>query len=161
VRDKFLMWVRTFDDLLAQENLIRFKDCNPGLKKSEIKIMGQLGLLLSVPEMELNATSDLDAVVSGDLDTKELFKTFLLQHNLVLDDGGELIQMPPGTSWLDFFDGKFIRVVIADPLSIIRSKCQFKRLKDKAQINKILNQFPDWRKYILKNGPSLDWLDEK
>lgn len=160
MREQFLQWAKDFDTELSEENLRLFRDGEMGLQKVEIKIMGQLGLLLGITEIGLNATSDLDAVIRGDVIVKQLFRTFLLRHNLVLDDDAELIQMPQGTKWEKFFDGKFVKITVADPLSIVRSKCQFKRLKDKAQLNKIFQQFPKWKRAVVEGGIGLEWLDE-
>lgn len=159
MRDQFLKWITDFDTELAEESIRLFKEGKSGLSKVEINIMGQLGLLLGLDDVGLNSTADLDATIRGDQVVKSLFKRFLLRHHLVFDEDGELIQMPAGTQWMSFYDGKLIKIFVADPLSIIKSKAQFQRLKDKAQLNKIFDRHPEWKQKTIAAGISLEWLN--
>ncbi len=152
--------LKDLEDWLADENLRRIKEGEMGLRPVEMKIMGQIALLLGLPNEDLNATSDLDAVIRGDQTVKEFLKTRLLEENLVLDDEAELIQMPKSTKWNEFFSGKFLNVKVAAPEYVAASKSQFHRLKDRTQLKKLFQKFPKWRELTESLEITTDWIDE-
>lgn len=158
---EFKKLLQDLDGWLQDENIRRITTDDEMLKPVEISLMGQFALLVSLPEEPLNATSDLDAVIRGDQRVKEFLKERLLEHHLIIDDDAELIQMPKATKWDLFYQGKFLSVLIARPEYIVASKCQFKRIKDKQQLQNLLKKYPKWKKIIKSLSISMDWLNEK
>jgi hypothetical protein len=161
VKEQFTKLLIDLDEWLQDENIRRIKEGEAGLKSIEMKLMGQFALLVALPHEDLNSTSDLDAIIRGDRSVIQFLKERLLEHHLVLDDDAELIRMPKGTQWNLFYKGKFLSVFVAAPEYVIASKCQFKRVKDKAQIQKLLKKFPKWKNIIRSLSISMEWLDEK
>lgn len=160
MKAKFQSLLSALEVWLNDENIRRIKEGELTLKQIEIKLMGQFALLIALPNLDLNATADFDAVIRGDNTVVQFLKERLLEHNLILDSDAELIQMPKGTPWNLFHKGNFLTVLVAAPEYVAASKCQFKRTKDKLQLQKLLRKFPKWKETIHSLSISTEWLDE-
>lgn len=123
--DPVLEILETLDAALVTESSQREKDGVPGLSRARIQILGQMSLVLNpdvAKRIQLFATQDVDAVISGDWIVTRLFKAALEANNLQFDFHSQDIWLPPDAKYIPIFSGQIIDCEILDPVSAFTSK---------------------------------------
>ena len=94
----------------------------------KIQILGQLSLMLNQAaseELQLAATKDVDALLSGDiamkLETKRALKSFGLEY----DELSKEIWIPEGATFTNYYTSTALVISVVDPFSTLIAKAKF------------------------------------
>lgn len=138
--------ISTLEQLIETANSERSKDELPGLKKIEIKILGQFSLMAD-PEasakLPLVATRDFDALVEGDWSARTLLKIALAEFNLEYDDLSKEIWLPDNARFVEIYDSNTLKVSYLSTLDALTSKAVKAPEKNKNLISKSLEIYPE------------------
>lgn len=129
--------------------------------KSEIKILGQVSLLMDEKvalKLAIAQTADLDAQLKIEYNVKELLRSILLENGYVYDEDSPYIWIPPGAKFIELFDLDRVHVTTLDPESALVSKAIKATEKNKILIRQALASglFPNLAERILANGGDLE-----
>ncbi len=140
----------SLNDFIAEYNSQIFSEGGIRIQKQTVKIVGQSALLCADLPFPVTATMDLDTVtILPDVVARKL-DDLLSEHGLRLETDSHLIWMPEMTQYKILFDFDCVQVLIADPQSVILSKCKFDRLKDRKLIEDYRRYFPEVDRVIKK-----------
>lgn len=122
------------DDWVAARNREAFEEGLPSIPLSTIKVLGQTALLESGVALTLAATYDVDTYADYPHAVEKEFARLLGTVGRELDPVGHEVWMPPETRYIDFYRGRFVRVLLADPEAILLSKALKAPLKNRQLI---------------------------
>ena len=149
LKEKLFDVFQKLDDFITQYNT----ECSEGggarIPRQEIRIVGQIALLMADLPFPVFATTDLDSITLIPHNVQKALNEFLFEYEMHIDPDGPKVWMPPDTQYLPLFD--FLRVVVyyADPESVILSKARFNRAKDKPLIENFLRHYPHLKEKIM------------
>lgn len=138
-----------FKDLeacLIEENARREAENLPRLPKAEIKVLGQMALLLDaflVRVLPLAATNDVDALIKGNVYVQQQFRHLLRAKNLNYDDLSTEIWLPKEHQFIIFHDSEVLCCSYLDPMSALVSKALKAPMKNRNLIRKALEVFKE------------------
>ena len=113
-----------------------------------IHVLGQTALFEAALPLRLAATRDVDARADYDDATRREFARLLAREGRELDPLADEIWMPPGTRYTELFQGKLVRVLLAEPEAVLVSKA----LKAPSKNQPLLTEY-------LARGPSERFLE--
>lgn len=153
---------KTLDLWLEQENAHAAEERLPTFKKSTFKILGQTALLEASLDMEINATVDVDALSTATHVIIAKFSELLTQVGMTLDPLSDQIWMPEETRFIEFFHGKWVHALRAEPVHILISKALKAAEKNKSLVIQYLTKNPPREFFDLcqKYGVNLDFFLE-
>jgi hypothetical protein len=154
------------NDLIALENIERRDNSTRTLPKSEIKILGQMSLLLDEKTsavISLNQTGDLDALIDAEYFVKKNLKVLLADQGLVYDEDSEKIFLPPGHFFDLLWDLDNVVVKKLDAESALVSKAIKSRDKNRILIRRALltGLYKTLEKRIIELGGDLDFFEQR
>ena len=130
------------------------------IPKLQLKIVGQMALLIADLPFPIAATMDIDILHNLPHFASKRLGELFLDSGLVLESDQHLIWMPEQTVYHPFFDGSYIHASVGDPLYVIASKCKFKRIKDKTLIHSYFQNFPDAIQKIEAMKINTAWVEQ-
>jgi hypothetical protein len=110
------------DDWVAVRNREAQEEGLPRFPPTTIKVLGQTALLEAGVALSLAATNDVDAYADYPHAVEVEFRRLLAAEGRELDPLGHEVWMPPETQYEEFFKGRFVRVLLAEPEAILLSK---------------------------------------
>jgi hypothetical protein len=136
------------------------KDGLPTLPKAEVKLLGQMSLLVDDKVsalLFLAQTADLDALLNMQNAVKEALKKLLAQEGLIYDEDSTLVWIPKDARFDEVFRFENITVQTIDPESALVSKAVKAPEKNKQLIREAIasEAFPRLVDRILENGGDL------
>lgn len=122
------------NEAITSYNKECFEQGSLALQKQELKIVGQVALLLNDLPFPLAATTDLDLVKNPDYSLAKKLEELLLEIGLSLEKDSSLIWMPENTTYHTLCEFSYLKVFYADHTDVMKSKKKFHREKDKRLI---------------------------
>ena len=121
------------DAELADINRERGLEDLPSLKTVEIKILGQMSLLMDPSAKDINptATRDLDALIVGDFVAADKLRSILKSKGLVYDELSKEIWLPDNAIFIPYYSSENLAVSYLDPISALTSKAIKAREKNR------------------------------
>ncbi len=110
------------DEWVTQTNLEAQAEGMRRLPPCHIRVLGQTALLEVGSGLSLLATSDVDVYADYEYPIEVEFKRLLRLEGKELDPVGHKIWMPRETEYVRLFQGRFIRLSVADPDAVLISK---------------------------------------
>jgi hypothetical protein len=131
------------DAELADINRERGLEDLPSLKTVEIKILGQMSLLMDPSAKDINptATRDLDALIVGDFVAADKLRSILKSKGLVYDELSKEIWLPDNAIFIPYYSSENLTVSYLDPISALTSKAIKAREKNRFLIRRALEVF--------------------
>lgn len=158
--DIFDSVIKDFEDLISESNLQRKDSGIPPLSFCEVKVLGQFSLFLDkdlAKNLRLAATSDVDALFSGDIGSMELFRKAVKKNKLVYDELSAQIWLPPGAKFELVHESAFARITRLDSISALVAKAVKAPAKNKFLIEQALQYYgPKIEAELLKCKIDLD-----
>ncbi len=150
-----------FDKKIKQLNTRRRKEDLFSIKKTEIKLLGQMSLLANKKVcfiLSLTQTVDIDALLVMEQIAKEEFKKILKKYGFIYDEDSYLIWIPKGAIFEILFDFEYVRVECLDPESALVSKAVKAPKKNLQLIRQAIasEKFPNLIDRILENKGKLE-----
>ncbi len=135
--------VAQVDEELSRLTDERRSEDLPGLKPLEIKVLGQMCLLMDPVGQSLNpaATRDIDALLMGDLLAVNIFRAVINSHNLVYDELSKEIWLPEAAAFIPYHSSEHLIVSYLDSISALTSKAIKAKEKNRYLIRKGLEVF--------------------
>ncbi len=121
--------------------------------ETQIKLLGQMSLLVNesiTTLIELNATRDVDSYIQSEYWVEKKFESLLKKEGLLLDKDRNLIWMPEETIFKTFFTGKYLTVLIPEPIYCLASKAIKAKEKNKQLIIFALLEYGDKLENLIK-----------
>lgn len=144
------------DMWIIEENVRRRSDGAFQLRPCEIRVFGQSALLEQRLPLSIAATRDVDVRANYEHAVEVRFRELLEDKGLILDPVGHEAWMPRETRWLPAFEGKFVRLLLAEPDAILLSKALKAPTKNKVLLLEYLARGPSSRFLQLAKKYSLD-----
>jgi hypothetical protein len=135
--------VTQVDEELSRISDERRSEDLPGLKPLEIKVLGQMSLLMDPVGQSLNpaATRDIDALLMGDLLAINIFRAVIQSHNLVYDELSKDIWLPEAAAFIPYHSSAHLIVSYVDSISALTSKAVKAKEKNRYLIRRGLEVF--------------------
>ncbi|MEJ2170068.1 MAG: hypothetical protein P8X90_31600 [Desulfobacterales bacterium] len=148
------------------ENRQRLKNGTLAIPKSEVILLGQMGLMLNESVsaiLSLIQTGDMDAKLRMDYFTKNKLLELLKANGLVYDEDSHLIWIPKNAEAIELFRFKNIEVKLIDAESILVSKAIYAPQKNRQLIRQAIAsvKFPNLVDRIVENNGKLDFFLEE
>ena len=145
------------------ENLQRIEEGALTIPKSEVLILGQMGLMLNKSAtkiLRLTQTGDMDAKLQMDYFTKTKLMELLESSGLIYDEDSHLIWIPKDAKTIDLFKFKYIEVNLIDAESALVSKAIHAPQKNKQLIRQAIasGKFPSLVDRIIENNGNLNFF---
>lgn len=151
--------VNSLRQSIASINAERQQDNAPPLDRIEIRILGQMSLLLdeaAVAALSPVATFDFDVVIKGGWIARRILKEILSEHRLELDDLSSEIWMPPETKYISVHHSDSLLVERSEPLYTLVSKAIMAPAKNRFLIKRALAVYGEpLRRLIIQHGGSI------
>ncbi len=155
---------RKLDDWVAARNRKAQEEGLPRFSGTTIKVLGQTALLEAGVALTLAATNDVDAyadyphAIDADYPhaIESEFRRLVAEVGRELDPLGHEVWMPRETRYEEFFKGRFIRVLLAEPDAILLSKALKAPAKNRPLILEYLAAGPSERFLELTRKYRLD-----
>lgn len=144
------------DAWLIAENKVRSQEGALRLPRTEIRIVGQTGLVEAHVDLELIETMDVDALGILDHLIQKKFDDLLRPYGKRFDPLSHEVWMPKETEYDRVFDGRFVRGLIARPEYILVSKAMKAPKKNFALIQEYLAKGPSETFLFLAKKYALD-----
>ena len=146
-------------------NKERREDGGRHISKAEVKLLGQMSLLVNDKVsmlLSLAQTADMDALLDMDPLVKKELTEILKKQGLIYDEDSPKVWIPKGTKYEDVFDFKNVRVKSIDPESALVSKAVKAPKKNKHLIREAIasGKFSGLVERIEKNGGNLMFFAE-
>lgn len=141
IQEQLLALFKKLDDEIGLYNRECFDQGSLSITKQILKLVGQIALLISDLPFEILATRDLDYVGEINHVVRKKLQRLLQEINLYLETDTQLIWMPDTTTYLPFYEGVYLTVLVAHPRDVLRAKEKFNRPKDKTTIAALKNYF--------------------
>jgi hypothetical protein len=135
------------DEWVSEQNLEARAAGLPMEPRCTIKVFGQSALLESELPLVLATTRDVDVKADYSHAVQRRFEALLAEEGRELDPVAHEAWMPRETRYTPLFEGKWVRLLVADPEAVLVSKA----LKDPAKNEQLLVQY-------LALGPSPRFL---
>lgn len=131
------------DAELTRINSERGLEDLPSLKTVEIKILGQMSLLMDPSAKNINptATRDLDALIIGDFVAANALRSILKSKGLVYDELSKEIWLPDNAQFIPYYNSDNLIVSYLDPISALTSKAIKAKEKNRFLIRRALGIF--------------------
>ncbi len=149
VAEKLDAWVVGQNVAAASESLPRHRPCT-------IRVLGQTALLEAGLSLRLAATLDVDVRADYDDAVRREFERLLAAEGRELDPVAHEIWMPRETRYVDFYAGRFVRLVLAEPEAVLVSKALKAPLKNGPLVTEYLALGPSERFLSLARKYRLD-----
>ncbi len=161
MEEKIKLIFETLNQLIDQENTERREDGRYLLKAGEIRILGQMSLLLNEKVssiLTLAQTADMDAKITLDYFVKSNLKKLLVENGFIYDEDSDLVWIPPHASFIKLYEFRYLTIYIIDPESALVSKAVKAPKKNEQLIADAIatGKFPGLEDRILKEGGSLE-----
>jgi hypothetical protein len=129
---------RKLDEWVADQNVMAAAEGLPRIKPSTIRVVGQSALLEAKLPLRLLATRDVD--VKGDYEdaVRRRFAELLAKAGLELAALGHEIWMPKETRYAPLYDGKWVKLLLAEPEAVLVSKALKAPAKHRALLTEYL-----------------------
>lgn len=116
--------ITQLDAVLGADTDTRRQEGLPGLYPLEVKVLGQMSLLMDPIGIKLNpiATRDFDAILRGDWLAIAALRSILSANGLVYDELSEEIWLPKFSTFIPYHRSPHLEVSYLDPLSTLTSK---------------------------------------
>lgn len=150
LREKLRDVFQRLNEFIEKYNEESTEEGGISIPPQEIRIVGQVALLLADLPFPVLATTDLDNLTTLPFNVQKELNKLLFDFEMHLVPDGPKVWMPPDTPYLPLFDFKKVKVLYADPESVILSKAKFNRVKDRPLIEKFLRYFPNVKEKIKK-----------
>ena len=115
VAEQLDAWIIDQNVASAAEGLPRHRPCT-------VRVLGQTALLEARVALRLAATRDIDVRADYDDGVRREFERLLAAAGRELDPVAHQIWMPRETRYLEFYEGKFVRLLLAEPAAVLVSK---------------------------------------
>ncbi len=151
------------DDDLSRIASERREEDLPGLKILEIKVLGQMSLLMDPLGQTLNpaATRDVDALVLGDMLAVNIFRAALKSTNLVYDELSKEIWLPDTATFLPYHSSEHLTVSYLDPVSALTSKAIKAKEKNRFLVKRGLEVFGQkLQDTIVRHGGDISYFKQ-
>lgn len=112
---KLDQWVVDQNVALLEAGLLRHSACT-------IRVLGQSALLEANLDLRLFATKDVDVRADYDDAVRREFARLLSLVGRELDPVGHEVWMPRETRYSEIYNGKFVRMLLAEPEAVLVSK---------------------------------------
>ena len=113
---------RELDDWVALQNAEARAGGWAQHRPCTIKVLGQMALMEAGVKLALAATKDVDVYADYDSTIESQFGRLLAAAGHELDPVGHEIWMPRETRYNTTYDGRFVRLSLADPEAVLLSK---------------------------------------
>jgi hypothetical protein len=113
---------QTLDEWLAEQNALAREGGWALHRPCTIKLLGQVALMEAGVELDLAATKDVDVYADYDDAVEKEFARLLAGVGYELDPVGHEIWMPRETRYSPRFEGRFVRLVVAEVEAVLLSK---------------------------------------
>lgn len=136
----------------------------PTLKPLEIKILGQMSLMMDPIGATLNpaSTRDVDALVIGDMLAVNIFREVLKSKGLVYDELSKEIWLPERATFLPFHSSEYLSVSYLDPISALTSKAVKAKEKNRFLVKRGLELFgQELQKEIVRYGGDITYFKQR
>jgi hypothetical protein len=151
--------LKSFDnELLAKVALARKDDAEYSTHQLELRIVGQVALILSDLPFPVASTNDIDILHQLPYPEFSTLRTRCLDIGLVLETDQHLIWMPENTVYQPLFQGIHVRASVAEPLYVLASKCKFQRQRDKDVLQKFFLTAPAAEDQVKAMGIDTTWV---
>lgn len=108
------------------------------LRPCRIRLLGQMALLESKTNLELNLTNDVDVYADYEHVVEVELRRLLREVGLDLDPSGHEAWMPKETVYTNLFVGELVTLQVADPDAVLLSKALKAPRKNRALIVEFL-----------------------
>jgi hypothetical protein len=142
-------WIADQNLLAAEEGLLRIKACT-------IRVVGQTALMEAKLPLHLLVTRDVDVKADYEDAVRRRFAELLADEGLELDPLGHEIWMPAETRYDPLFDGKWVRLLVAEAEAVLLSKALKAPTKNRSLIGDYLALGPSKRFLVLATKYQLD-----
>jgi hypothetical protein len=113
---------QSLDDWMVDQNVVARRDGLLTLKPCIIRVLGQAALFEAKLDLELAQTKDVDVLADYQDAVRREFERLLAKEGRELDPLGHEIWMPRETRYSELFNGKLVRVLVAEPEAVMVSK---------------------------------------
>jgi hypothetical protein len=121
--NKLNNWIDLENKESRREGLKLFKSCT-------FRVVGQTALLEAKLDLEIAATTDVDAFTDGEAMVVSKFNEFLKQDGLEYDQLSNEIWMPEETTYSQIYKGPWVTALLAEPEFILVSKAKMSPKKN-------------------------------
>ena len=142
-------WMAERDFEARQEGLLRLEPCT-------IRVLGQAALFESELELALASTKDVDVRADYPYVVQKEFERLLAERGRILDPVGHEAWMPRETRYHAVFEGRFVKVLVAEPEAVLLSKALKAPVKNQALLTEYLARGATERFFELARRYSLD-----
>ncbi len=152
------------DDELSRIARERRTEDLPVLKPLQIKILGQMSLLMDPVGQALNptATRDVDALVLGDMLAVNIFRAVLKSRSLVYDELSNEIWLPDTATFLPYHSSDCLSVSYLDPVSALTSKAIKAKEKNRFLVKRGLEVFgQNLHDAIVRHGGDISYFKQR
>jgi hypothetical protein len=133
----------------------------PGLRALEVKVLGQMSLIMDPAGRSLNlaATRDLDALILGDSLATEALRGILKSNGMIYDELSMEVWLPDLAYFMPYHSTPNLVVSYLDPLSALTSKAVKAKEKNRFLIREALSIFGNsLEEAILRYGGEIDYF---
>lgn len=127
-----------------------------GLRKCEIRVIGQCALIEAKLGIHLAATMDVDVYAEYDHTIRQKFAALLQEIGKILDPVGHEAWMPKETEYTEFYKGKWVTAFLAKPEYVILSKAKKAPAKNKNLIAEYIALPPSKHFFTLAEKYDID-----
>jgi hypothetical protein len=113
---------QSLDDWMIDQNVEARREGTPTLKPCTIRVLGQAALFEAKLELDLAQTKDVDVLADYQDAVRREFERLLGKEGRELDPLGHEVWMPRETRYTELFNGKLVRVLVAEPEAVLVSK---------------------------------------
>ena len=125
------------------------------LEQLEIKVLGQFSLMLSESTsqvLQIAATKDVDALLSGDTAMKLEAKRALRKLELEYDELSKEIWIPETATFSEYYTSSALIILVIDPFSTLTAKAKFALEKNRQLLLQAISVYEEellsvFRKY--------------
>lgn len=153
------------DSQIVSVNKERHNEGLPGIERAQIKVLGQMALILNEEisqRIPLFSTQDVDALVQGEWIVTSIFKTLLENNGLQFDFLSTEIWIPDGATYHTIFSGQSLDCEILDPISVLVSKAIKAPEKNRILVRQALTIYGNLlEEKIIENKGDVEFFKKK
>ncbi len=146
----------SLEAFVVQQNLQARSEGLLSLRPCVIKLLGQTALLEAQVPLTLAATKDVDVYADYEFAVEQEFRRLLAAKGRELDSLGGEVWMPKETLYQPLFDGRFVKLLVADAESVLVSKGLKAPRKNQPLLTEYLARGPSARFLKLAQKYGLD-----
>lgn len=161
-----LFWdaIREVECKLEEENISANVESRPRVRPTELRIVGQMSLLLNPKvnsRLRLFATRDVDALILGERSVRTLLKMALKERNFAFDDLSTEIWIPDGATSEVLRTHDLLVCSVLDPISALVSKAVKAKEKNRILIRNALVTFgEELRTKLISHNVDLEYFEK-